>query len=167
MVPNDQSCRKQRAGSFWLGSNAPLAASGSKPARTHSYAGRTQDLAELSRSPSVDIGQVPSLADLAGAEYSWDSHPSKTSVMVKIVNNVACSHKFSQLLTVGSVWFQFLFVVSPIVCSFAQNEVCQNKVTCHLQVPPVIFRQIIPTRTRIQPTNIHHCWILSFNQQSK
>ena len=149
MVPNNRSCRMQRAGSFWLGSNAPLAASGSKPAIPHSYDGRTQDLAELSQSPTVDIGPVPSLADLAGAVYSSDSHPSKTSVMVTVVNNVACSHKFNQWLTVGSVWFQFLFVVSPAVWSFTQNEVCSNKVTCHLQVPPVIFRQIIPTRTRI------------------
>jgi hypothetical protein len=59
----------------------------------------------------VDIGQVPSLANLAGAAYSWDSHPSKTSAISQKSTTTRATAKSKE-------FFTFLFV----------NSVCDRQI---------------------------------------
>ncbi len=123
MVPNARTSRKRRVGSLSLGSNAPLTASGSTAARPHSYAGRTQHLCELFRSPSVDIGEFPTLADLAGAAFPWDSHPLKTSAISQksTTTRQQLSQKLSYLsLREFSLWSPDCFLPRLAKCA---NEV--------------------------------------------
>ena len=133
MVPNARRSRKQRVGSLSLESNAPLTASGSSFPKPHSYAGRTQHLGELSRSPSVDIGQVPTLADLAGAAYSWDSHPSKTSAISQKSTTTRATAKSKE-------FFTFLFV----------NSVCDRQIVFLLGLQSVQTKSF-----QLQPTPVN------------
>ena len=133
MVPNARTSRKRRVGSLSLGSNAPLTASGSTAARPHSYAGRTQHLCELFRSPSVDIGEFPTLADLAGAAFPWDSHPLKTSAISQKSTTTRAKAKSKEVFT-------FLLV----------NSVCDRQIVFLLGLQSAQTKSF-----RLQPTPVN------------